>query len=40
MKQNKFVNAFRFKDRISNELTSGIVYKIQCAINATIMVNA
>ena len=27
--QNKLANPFRFKDRISKELTSGVVYKFQ-----------
>ena len=30
--QNKFVKAFRFKDRIPKELTSGVVYKFQCGL--------
>ena len=30
--QNKLANAFRFKERISKELTSGVVYKFQCGI--------
>ena len=28
--QNKLAKAFRFKDRIPKELTSGVVYKFQC----------
>ena len=28
--QNKLGNAFRFKDSIPKELTSGVVYKLQC----------
>ena len=28
--RNKLANAFRFKDRILKELTSGVVYKFQC----------
>ena len=30
--QNKLAKAFRFKDRIPKELTSGIVYKFQCGL--------
>ena len=30
--QNKLAKAFRFKDRISKELISGVVYKFQCAL--------
>ena len=30
--QNKLANAFHFKDRIPKELTSGVVYKFQCAL--------
>ena len=30
--QNKLAKAFRFKDRIPKELTSGVVYKIQCEL--------
>ena len=30
--QNKLVKAFRFKDGISKELTSGAVYKFQCGL--------
>ena len=30
--QNKLTNAFRFKDRIPKELTSGVVYKFQCGL--------
>ena len=30
--QNKLAKAFRFKDRISKELTSGVVYKFQCGL--------
>ena len=30
--QNKLAKAFRFKDRIPKELTSGVVYKFQCGI--------
>ena len=30
--QNKLANAFRFKDRIPKELTSGFVYKFQCGL--------
>ena len=30
--QNKLANAFRFKDRIPKELTSGVVYKFQCEL--------
>ena len=30
--QNKLAKAFRFKDRIAKELTSGIVYKFQCGL--------
>ena len=30
--QNKLVKAFRFKDRIPKELTSGVVYKFQCGL--------
>ena len=40
--QNKLAKSFRFKDRISKELTSGVVYKFQrgfLSINS-IMVNA
>ena len=28
--QNKLAKTFRFKDRIPNELTSGVVYKFKC----------
>ena len=30
--QNKLAKAFRFKDRIPKELTSGVVYKFQCGL--------
>ena len=30
--QNKLAEAFRFKDRIPKELTSGVVYKFQCGL--------
>ena len=30
--QNKLVKAFRFKDRIAKELTSGVVYKFPCGL--------
>ena len=30
--QNKLLKAFRFKDRIPKELTSGVVYKFQCGL--------
>ena len=30
--QNKLTKAFRFKDRIPKELTSGVVYKFQCGL--------
>ena len=30
--QNKLAKAFRFEDRISKELTSGVVYKFQCGL--------
>ena len=30
--QNKFAKAFRFKNRIPKELTSGVVYKFQCGL--------
>ena len=30
--QNKLAKAFRFKDRIPKELTSGVVYKFQCEL--------
>ena len=30
--QNKLANAFRFKDRIPKELTSGVIYKFQCGL--------
>ena len=30
--QNKLAKAFRFKDRISKELTSGVFYKFQCGL--------
>ena len=30
--QNKLAKAFRFKDRIPKELTSGVVYKFQCRL--------
>ena len=30
--QKKLAKAFRFKDRILKELTSGVVYKFQCAL--------
>ena len=30
--QNKLANAFRFKDRIPKDLTSGVVYKFQCGL--------
>ena len=30
--QNKLAKAFRFKDRITKELTSGVVYKFQCGL--------
>ena len=30
--QNKLAKAFRFKDRILKELTSGVVYKFQCGL--------
>ena len=30
--QNKLAKAFRFKDRILEELTSGVVYKFQCRL--------
>ena len=30
--QNKLAKAFRFKDHIPNELTSGVVYKFQCGL--------
>ena len=30
--QNKLAKAFRFKDRIPKELTSGIVYKFHCGL--------
>ena len=30
--QNKLANAFRFKDRIPKELTSGVVYILQCGL--------
>ena len=30
--QNKLAKAFRFKDRIHKELTSGVVYKFQCGL--------
>ena len=29
-RQNKLAKAFRFKNRITKELTSGVVYKFQC----------
>ena len=28
--QNKLAKAFRFKDRIPKEITSGVIYKFQC----------
>ena len=28
--QNKLAKAFRFKDRIPKDFTSGVVYKFQC----------
>ena len=31
-RQNKLAKAFRFKDRITKELTSGVVYKFQCGL--------
>ena len=31
-RQNKLVKAFHFKDRITKELTSGVVYKFQCGL--------
>ena len=30
--QNKSAKAFRFKDRISKKLTSGVIYKFQCGL--------
>ena len=30
--QNKLANAFRFKDRIPKELTSGVAYKFHCGL--------
>ena len=30
--QNKLAKAFHFKDRIPKELTSGVVYKLQCGL--------
>ena len=30
--QNKLAKAFRFKDRIPKELTSGVIYKFQCGL--------
>ena len=30
--QNKLAKAFRLKDRIPKELTSGVVYKFQCGL--------
>ena len=30
--QNKLSNAFRFKDRITKDLTSDAVYKLQCGL--------
>ena len=30
--QSKLANAFRFKDRIPNELRFGVVYKFQCGL--------
>ena len=30
--QNKLAKAFRFKDRIPKELTSGVVYKFHCGL--------
>ena len=30
--QNKLANAFRFKDRIPKEITSGVIYKFQCGL--------
>ena len=30
--QNKLAKAFRFKDHIPKELTSGVVYKFQCEL--------
>ena len=30
--QNKLAKAFRFKDRILKELTSGVVFKFQCGL--------
>lgn len=30
--RNKLANAFRFEDRIPKELTSGVVYKFECAL--------
>ena len=31
-RKNKLAKAFRFKDRITKELTSGVVYKFQCGL--------
>ena len=31
--QNKLAKAFRFKDRIPKELTSGVFYKFQCGLS-------
>ena len=31
-RQNKLAKAFRFKNRITKELTSGVVYKFQCGL--------
>ena len=30
--QNKLAKAFRFKDRVTNELTSGVAHKFQCGL--------
>ena len=32
-RQNKLAKAFRFKDRIPKELTSGVVCKFQCGLS-------
>ena len=30
--QNKLAKAFRFKDRVTKELTSGVAHKFQCGL--------